>query len=47
MVEGEGQSLKGSSQKLVDLGFNHKFSVEEILTASVGCALEAYDFVLF
>jgi hypothetical protein len=37
-VEGEGQSVKGSSQKLVDLGFKYKFSVEDILTASVECA---------
>lgn len=37
-VEGEGQSLKACSQKLVDLGFKYKFSVGEILSASVECA---------
>ncbi|XP_078169793.1 NADPH HC-toxin reductase 1-like [Carex rostrata] len=37
-VEGEGKRVKGCSQKLVDLGFKYKFSVEETLNASVECA---------
>lgn len=37
-VEGEGQRVKASSQKLVDLGFKYKFGVDETLSSSVECA---------
>nr|CAD1843304.1 unnamed protein product [Ananas comosus var. bracteatus] len=37
-VEGEGARVKPKSQKLVDLGFRYRYSVEEILNESVRCA---------
>ncbi|XP_078170405.1 NADPH HC-toxin reductase 1-like isoform X2 [Carex rostrata] len=36
-VEGNGKILKASSNKLVDLGFKYKYSVDEVLHETVKC----------